>query len=70
MYKEKIRMILARKGYIGYDPRHIEGYMRIANSTLDGLSSRQFESEVSIGIECINYDGIENAESLAKSFGL
>ena len=71
MYKQMIRERLAKMGYIGkYDPRHIEAYMRLEHSTLDGLSSRQFDSEIKIGIECINADGLENAEKCAQSLGL
>lgn len=37
-YKESIRTEIARQGHIGVDPRHVEGYMRLGHSTLDGLS--------------------------------
>jgi len=67
MIKER----LTQMGYIEkYDPRHIEGYMRLAYSTLDSLSSIHFNKEIKICIECINADGIFNAEKLAQSFGL
>lgn len=54
----------------GYDPRHIEAYMRLEHSTLDGLSRTQFAHEVRIGMDCVDEDGVENAERCAKSFGL
>jgi hypothetical protein len=53
-----------------YDPRHIEGYMRLAHSTLDRLSARQFKREVDISIACIREGGKEAAERNAQSFGL
>ena len=69
-YQEMIREELARRGHIGIDPRHVEGYMRLEHSTLDGLSRSQFSKEVGIGIECVLADGIQNAEANARSFGL
>lgn len=53
-----------------HDPRHIEAYIRLAHSTLDGLNAEQFAQEVYIGRECVVADGTENAERLARSFGL
>jgi len=71
MYQKMIRERLAKMGYIGkYNPRHIEAYMRLEHSTLDGLSSKQFDNEIKICIDCIKYDGIENAENCASSMGL
>ncbi len=70
-YQQLIRETMARLGRIGAaDPRHVEGYMRLEHSTLDGLSPRQFDDEVEIGIECVRADGTTNAEALAQSFGL
>lgn len=70
LYQKSIREEIAKQGYVGkYDPRHIESYMRLEHSTLDSLSRRQFSQEVAIGIQCIDADGIDNAESLAKSYG-
>lgn len=70
MYQNHIREEVARNGRIGIDPRHVEGYMRLQYGTLDHLSRTEFNKEVKIGIECIDADGIVNAESLAKSYGL
>ena len=69
-YYRTIREELARQGHIGIDPRHVEGYMRLEHSTLDGLSRSEFAAEVGIGIECVLADGIQNAEANARSFGL
>lgn len=52
------------------DPRHIEAYMRVEHSTLDGLSVRQFAKEVCIAQACIRESGKEMAERIARSFGL
>lgn len=70
MYSKIIAERMKKMGIDGFDPRHIEAYMRLEHSTLDGLSSQQFDDEILIGIECIKEDGLENAEMCAKSFGL
>jgi hypothetical protein len=54
----------------GYDPRHIEAYMRLAHSTLSGLSDRQFRAEVRLCKRCIDEAGKDAAERCALSFGL
>lgn len=69
-YTTAINAILCKIGAIGYDPRHVEAYMRLEHSTLDGLSAGQFAREVRISLECIDYAGKKSAESLAVSFGL
>ena len=69
MYQEMIREKIALQGKIGADPRHVEAYMRLGHPTLDGLSPEQFNMEVAIGLECIGSDGLNNAESLAVSYG-
>ena len=69
-YQEEISKILGKTNHAEIDPRHVEGYMRLEHSTLDGLSSAQFKKEVFISIACIKEGGIDMAESNAKSFGL
>lgn len=70
-YQEKIREEVARQGLVGgYDPRHIEAYMRLEHSTLDSLTPKQFKDEVAVGMACVDADGIDNAEACARSFGL
>jgi len=54
----------------GYDPRHIEAYMRIQYGTLDHLSRDDFKREVVICKQCTGAAGAEQAERCAKSFGL
>lgn len=49
-YQEIIAKILARRGIVGVDPRHIEGYMRLGHSTLSGLTIEEFEQEIMIGL--------------------
>jgi len=68
-YSELIRKDLDRMGAVA-DPRHIEGYMRIVHSTLDGLSASEFRSEVALCFACVQEGGTEAAESNAQSFGL
>lgn len=70
-YAQKtIRVILDNRKIIGYDPRHIEGYMRLQYGTLDHLSAADFRREVSVCIQCINEAGRDMAERNAQSFGL
>ena len=69
-YYDIIREQIAKQGAIGTDPRHVEAYMRLGHSTLDGLSASQFRNEVEGCIGCVHADGIENAERCAQSFGL
>ena len=54
----------------GIDPRHVEAYMRLGHSTLDGLTPAQFRREVHLGVQCIQVGGIDMAERTARSFGL
>ena len=63
-YSERIKQLSA------FNPRHVEAYMRVERNTLDGLSARQFASEVRFAEECIREGGGELAERIAKSFGL
>ena len=70
MYQRTIIEILATAGRPEIDPRHIEGYMRLGHSTLDGLSKRQFTEEVELGIMCVDMDGFDNAEKNAQSYAL
>ncbi len=53
----------------GYDPRHVEAFMRSEHSTLDGLSPSRFRAEVKIACACIDEGGNILAERIAKSFG-
>jgi len=51
------------------DPRHVEGYMRLAHGTLDQLSPEQFRAKVVLAVACIAGGGIDAAEKLAQSYG-
>jgi len=69
-YADSIRETLAKQGLIGrYDPRHIEAYMRLEHSTLDGLAAWQFDQEVATAAACIDAGGTNEAEALAESYG-
>ena len=71
MYAKIIEKILEKHGYGGkYDPRHIEAYMRLVYGTLDGISRKSFETEVSACRLCIEIEGVEKAEALTLTFGL
>ena len=67
MYRKITKELLKGRAY---DPRHIEGYMRLAHGTLDSLSHAEFKKEVELCINAIDYGGKEEAEKLAKSYGL
>ena len=65
LYADRIRALEPH-----YDPRHIEGYMRLQYSTLDHLDADTFAHEVDIAVGCIQEGGTEAAERNAQSFGL
>ena len=63
---------LIGKGLVpaGFDPRHVEGYIRLAHPTLGSLSWPEIRREVRIAIACIREGGSEAAERNAVLFGL
>ena len=70
-YQQRIAEHLATAGHIGqYDPRHIEAYMRLEHSTLDGLSPSQFAHEVAVSANCVEAGGIDAAERNARTLWL
>lgn len=70
-YERIIREILAETGHLGqYDPRHIEAYMRVQYGTLDHLTREQFRDDMAIARECVDLDGVRNAEDAAISYGM
>ena len=69
-YQEEITDIAKEMGRPEVDPRHVEAYMRVGHSTLDGLARWQFVEEVEICIACIDAGGLEDAERTARSFAL
>lgn len=54
----------------GYDPRHIESFIRIQYHTLGHLDRATIRREIKIAVACIQQGGIAQAESCARSFGL
>ena len=64
-YKERIQALAP-----GFDPRHIEAFMRLEHSTLDGLSPEAFAHEVHVASVCVEFGGLTAAERLAESYGL
>lgn len=70
-YRGLIRETMARAGRVGAaDPRHIEAWMLIEHSTLDGLSREQFAAEVEVALQCVASSTESENESLAVSYGL
>lgn len=53
-----------------FDPRHIEGFVRLEYSTLDHLPLSTLRREAKIAADCIREGGVEMAEANARSFGL
>jgi hypothetical protein len=64
------KVIAGMKAAQGFNPRHVEAYMRLQHSTLSNLSKSAFSREVRLCVECIKQGGIEAAERNAQSFGL
>ena len=70
-YQDVIRQEMARMGRVGAaDPRHVEAWMRLEHGTLDALSPRQFDTEITIALDCIAAGPISDSEQLAESMGL
>lgn len=65
MYREIILKLAP-----GYDPRHIEAFMRLQYGTLDHIDPATFRSEVKIAVHCVEEGGVASAERLADSYGL
>ena len=70
MYRTRILEQLAKLGRIGVDPAHVEGWMRLEHSTLDGLSREAFAREALIAVECIDQSATRANDELAQSYGL
>lgn len=70
MYQTMIREELAKMGRIGTDPRHVEAYMRLEHSTLDGL--RSFAGSVRAAVRAMDEEGMSSADldRLAWSYGI
>ena len=67
MYQKLIKQMLKGKDF---DPRHIEGYLRLKFGTLDHLDRKTFKWEVGLAIKAILMEGKPMAESNAQSYGL
>jgi len=65
MYRHRIKELAP-----GYDPRHIEVYMRVAQPTLDALSPEEFKHEVRVACGCVDEGDLSMEEWIAISFGM
>ena len=63
LYQAKIKELAPAS-----DPRHVEGYMRLAHGTLDQLSPKKYRAKVASVVACIAGGGIDAAEKLAQSY--
>lgn len=70
MYQQMIREDLAKLGFAGVNPRHVEAWMRCRYGTLDALSALEFRSEVEIAVQCIRSCPPSTSEALADSYGI
>jgi hypothetical protein len=52
------------------DPRHVEAWMRVEHSTLDGLSRTEFTEAMYAALAAALDAGPDESEALAASFGL
>jgi hypothetical protein len=52
------------------DARHVEAFLRLQYHTLNHLDRATFRREIKIAIACIAEGGLEEAETLAESYGL
>jgi hypothetical protein len=69
LYRDMIAADLGNRVSM-YDPRHVEAYMRLERGTLDGLSRQSWDIELEQACICIDMGGRNDAEALAKSYGL
>ena len=53
----------------GFDPRHVEAWMRLAHPTLDHLSPVEFGAEIFAACDCIRGAGLAESEALARTYG-
>ena len=70
IYAEEIRRVMRRRGLPAVEARHVEAYMRVEHSTLDGLSAWEFADEVAVAVACVIEGGEAAAEALAQSYGM
>ena len=66
LYQQRITDIVGPK----YDPRHVEAFMRVQYGTLDHLPPDVFMNDARFCALCIDEIGKEEAEKVAKSYGL
>lgn len=65
LYKERIATLCG-----DYDVRHVEAYIRLEHPRVDVLPVDELAEEVELGMRCIEAQGVQEAERLARSFGL
>jgi len=65
MYRERIEKLAP-----GYDPAHVEAWMRNEHRVLDALSREKFASEVKIACATIDEAGLIMSDRMAELEGL
>lgn len=65
-YQDRIELIAGP----GIDPRHVEAWMRLKFSTLDGLGAADFRQEVREALQVMSAADPGQSERLALSYGL
>lgn len=69
-YHSMITDHLAKARRADVDPRHVEAWMRVEHTTLDGLSFAAFHAETIVAADATAEAGPDASEALAASFGL
>lgn len=69
-YRDQIMKSLIEIDRADVSPVYVEGWMRLAHPTLDGLHAHEFHAEVVIAVKCCDIEGEAASRSLAESYGL
>lgn len=70
IYTSIIEKVLKELKVSGVKPHHVEAWMRLKFSVLDGLSYAEFRREVRETVEIILAGPISESEALAATYGL
>jgi hypothetical protein len=54
----------------GTDARHVEAYIRVSGRTLGDMSAHEINQEVRLAVACVAEGGLDQAERVARSYGL
>jgi hypothetical protein len=69
-YERAIRNECIKLNRTYANPRWVEGWMRSANSSIDGLSPQEFADNVRLALMCMDQSSDSQNEDIAESVGL